>query len=465
MNLRELREKRAQAAGRITELANRLAAERRDFSAEEQSNWEAANAEYDRLGRDVQTAERAEQVRKEQGRPVGDPDVGREDSDPRARRRDRVQATEGQRSLAFRAWAKRQLGLGLRREEREACRALRFDPRSPELRVQLWADRHRNDVQRRLASTAGESRADILRKESRASLSAQAGPSGAYMVAPGSLSSALETNLLAFGGVRQVAEVMTTATGEPFFWPTVDDTSNSGALLGENTSVGAGVNPTIGVKRWDAYKFSSKPILVPTELLEDTSYDLPAYIGELLGTRLGRGTAPYYATGTGGSQPEGIVTGSSLGKTTSGATAITFDELVDLVHSVDPAYRSMPGVGWLMHDGIVQYIRKIKDSSNRPLWTNGEFWNSGMKDGVPDRLFGHPVNICQEMQSTVATATKTILFGLLSKYKIRQVRDVRLYRLQERYRDLDQDGFIAFVREDGKLLDAGTAPVKHMLQA
>jgi HK97 family phage major capsid protein len=64
-----------------------------------------------------------------------------------------------------------------------------------------------------------------------------------------------------------------------------------------------------------------------------------------------------------------------------------------------------------------------------------------------------------------ATATKSLLFGVLPRYKVRRVRDVRMYRLTERYRDTDQDGFVAFMRLDGKLLNAGTCPVKHLLQA
>jgi HK97 family phage major capsid protein len=57
-----------------------------------------------------------------------------------------------------------------------------------------------------------------------------------------------------------------------------------------------------------------------------------------------------------------------------------------------------------------------------------------------------------------------MLFGNLKKYKVRQVREIRMYRLQERYRDNDQDGFVAFGRQDGNLLDAGTAPVKKLTQ-
>lgn len=464
--LAEIRSQRKAAADTISQMADLVGREKRDFTSEEKARWDKANADYDRLARD----ERAEQVRDEQARRAGDPDVGREDYTGRrgrreGRRTERVQHTEEQRGHAFRAWCRRQMGLPLRREERAACKALRFNPATQEMRLDCWPDRKLKEVQTKLREAHPTQRGDIIARESRANMSAQLPTSGGYLVAPGTLSSSLEVNLLAFGGALQVADVMTTQTGEPFLWPTADDTSNSGALLAENTSVGSGVNPSLAQKLYSAYKFSSTPVLIPTELLEDSQFDLPSLIGEMLGTRLGRGMAPYLATGTGASQPEGIITGASSALTTASATAITLDELIRLVHSIDPAYRGQPGSGFMMHDNVISYIRRIKDGNGRPLWQVGETYQSGIREGVADKLLGYTVNTCQEMASAVTTGLKTVLFGVLSKFKVRKVRDVRMYRLQERYRDLDQDGFIAFQRIDSKILQAGTVPIKYITQA
>jgi HK97 family phage major capsid protein len=69
-----------------------------------------------------------------------------------------------------------------------------------------------------------------------------------------------------------------------------------------------------------------------------------------------------------------------------------------------------------------------------------------------------------DMASTLVAANKTVLFGDFSKYIVRRVRSIRLRRLVERYADTDQEGFVAFVRADGGLLDAGTHPVKYLIQ-
>jgi hypothetical protein len=63
---------------------------------------------------------------------------------------------------------------------------------------------------------------------------------------------------------------------------------------------------------------------------------------------------------------------------------------------------------------------------------------------------------------TTPGPAKSMLFGDFSKYIIRDVREVELRRLDERFAVLGQVAFLAFARADGDLLDAGTHPVKYM---
>jgi HK97 family phage major capsid protein len=65
--------------------------------------------------------------------------------------------------------------------------------------------------------------------------------------------------------------------------------------------------------------------------------------------------------------------------------------------------------------------------------------------------------------STSANDNKKIaLFGDFQKYVIRQVANMRIVRLNERFGDTDEVGFVVFSRYDGDLLDAGTHPIKYM---
>lgn len=291
----------------------------------------------------------------------------------------------------------------------------------------------------------------------RNDLSAVSGSSGSYTIGS-TFVERLERAMLAYGGMLRVSEVIRTSHGEPMRWPTADDTGNSGVQLEESTSIGSSVDPSFGSVTWNAYKFSSQPILVPYELIEDSAINLIEVLGSMMGERLGRIQNTKFTTGTAAGTAKGIVTAATAGVTTTSSTAIAWDELFDLEHSLDPSRRMMPDVGFMFHDNVLKALRKLKDGDGQYLWSNGTQSNQ------PDMINGYSYVINQDMASSIASGEVTVLFGQFSQYKIRQVNEVRFYRLQERYRDTDQDGFIAFVRSDGNLLDAGDGPVRKMTQ-
>lgn len=285
----------------------------------------------------------------------------------------------------------------------------------------------------------------------------------------------IERALLMFGGVRQVAEIIRTDTGNPLPWPTSDDTSNKGAAIGESTAAGT-TDVNFGAFVMWAYKYSSKFIKVPRELLEDAGVDVAGYVADRLGERLARIQNSECTTGVGAGKPKGLTLASVSAFTSGAATAITPDELKRLEHAVDAAYRQMAGTGFMMSDGILGYTRTLKDGSGRYLFDvervmGGLGGNVGQYNAgsVGYLLDGYPVYVNNDMaglsSNLPTTATISVEFGDLSAYKIREVRGVTLLRLKERFADADQEGFIAFLRFDAGLLNAGTNPVKHILQA
>lgn len=451
MNLKELLELRAKALAEIQRLRDLVAKENRAFNSEEEVAWVKCNTDYDDLGKRIAIIQRGEAVENEhrEAAKIASFQTEKPNGD-----REKTTITEEHRLLAFNGWVRSQYGLEPSEAQVEACKLLRLNPSTKEIEIALTSGSARAELQRKFMNTH-PSRQHEIEYERRA-MSNIIGASGQYLDAPTQLVRNLEVNMLAYGGMEQVAEVINTASGERMAWPTADDTSNTGAQLGESTSIGSSVEPTFTQVFWDAYKFSSKPVLVPYELIQDSQFDIAGMLGSMLGERLGRISNTKFTTGTGAATPKGITICSTLGVTSATATVITADELLGLVHSIDPAYRN--GARWMFHDGILLYLRKLKDGEGRYLWQQG-------MGGAPDSLWGYPYTINQDMQSTVATATKTVLFGQLSKYKIRRAGGLRLYRLQERYRDTDQDGFVAFLRQDGNLLTSATAPVKHILQA
>jgi HK97 family phage major capsid protein len=264
--------------------------------------------------------------------------------------------------------------------------------------------------------------------------------------------------MLDFSGVLQVADIIRTSTGEKLDWPMVDDTGNTGVRIGEGATEATASDPSWQRLSLYAHTYSSSVLKVSRTLLRDSIMNLVVLLGDMLGTRIGRKQNLDFTTGSGaGDAPKGIVTGSTLGVTSSVATAIAFDEIIDLEHAIDPSRRN--GASYMFHDGILQVLRKLKDGEGNYLWSNGT------QAGAADMINGRPFNINQDMQSTVATATKTVLFGQMNQYKVRQVDGMRMQRLIELYAATNEDGFVVHTDADGGVLNAGDNPIQHLLQS
>lgn len=313
-----------------------------------------------------------------------------------------------------------------------------------------------NPEQRAIMATR---RSTITASELPEEVRAQAvgsGAGGGFLV-PQGFSEELEKALKAFGGIREVARLFPTPTGNDIPWPTVDDTMNVGELLAENIAA-ASQDVAFGQVILKAYKYSSKLVLVSMELLQDSFFDVGTILRDLLAERIGRITNTHFTTGTGTGQPQGVVTGATLGKTgiTGQTTAVIYDDLVDLEHSVDPLYR--PGSSYMMADSSLKVIKKLKDTAGRPIWQPG--LSASLQAGQEsfNTINGYPYQINQDMAVMAANA-KSILFGNFSKYVVRDVREFTLLRLQERYAEFGQVGFLAFTRCDGRYIN--TAAIKY----
>jgi HK97 family phage major capsid protein len=112
----------------------------------------------------------------------------------------------------------------------------------------------------------------------------------------------------------------------------------------------------------------------------------------------------------------------------------------------------------MMHDSTLKLLKEILDKYGRPLF------QPGITVGAPDTLNGYPYSINNDLPA-VALNSKSLLFGQFSKYTVRRVREVAIVKLSERYADYGQVAFIGFARYDGQLMDAGTHPVKYLVQA
>lgn len=285
--------------------------------------------------------------------------------------------------------------------------------------------------------------------------SAVTGSAGGYTVPQGFY--ARITSAMKFIGslMEAGARVINTDSGNDLPMPTANDTAQTGELLSENTPA-AGQDATFSNVTLKAYKYSSKTILVPFELLQDTGVDIEAWIAEALGLRLGRIFNTHTVTGDNASKPQGIVTAAALGKTGANGqtTSVTLDDIVDLEFAIDPILRYSGRARYMMHDTTLKAVKKLKDTTGRPLW------QPGIDVREPDTINGYRY-VVNSAVPVMAASAKSILFGDLSAYIIRMVKAIELYRITDKYIESGQVGFLAFMRADGRLLNPGDNPVAY----
>ena len=288
----------------------------------------------------------------------------------------------------------------------------------------------------------------------RNTMSTTTGSEGGYTV-PTEVASSVLDALKAFGGMRSLATVIRTDGGAGMTWPTSDGTAEEGEIVAENASA-TDEDVSFGELALPVYKYSSKVVPVPIELLQDSNVDIEAFVRGRLVTRLGRITNKHYVTGTGTNQPQGFVPAVTVGRTTAGGQVDTliYDDFVYLEHSVDPAYRRAAECAFAMHDDAMRGVKLIKDTEGRPIFIPG-YDPATMNQA--DRVLNYRVEILQEMDAPAANA-KSVAFGDFSKYVIRDAMDLVMHRFDDSaYAKKGQIGFLAFLRSGGNYMDVGGA--------
>lgn len=303
----------------------------------------------------------------------------------------------------------------------------------------------------------GVLRAGVQNVESRIQVTGT-NSAGGYTV-PVELANFIDQAMAAYGPMysEDICTTLNTSTGATFNIPTVDDTAVTAVAHTEGTALtdDGGKDVTFGQAQLGAYAFDTEWVKWSYELAQDSIFNMEPILGSLLGERLGRIANSKLTTGSGSSDVQGIVTGSSLGKTAAGTAAITADEIIDLLHSVDPAYRSSPKAAFMLNDSTLAAIRKLKDGDGNYLWQMGNY-----QVGVPGSILGYRYYVNQAMDS-LAAAKKVMIFGDMSKFYVRKVGAPVVTVVRERFwPDL---GIAGLIRFDGVL--ANTAAVKHLITA
>ena len=293
--------------------------------------------------------------------------------------------------------------------------------------------------------------------ESRATIEQRAGIAGLAggVTIPTALASEIEIALKTYGGMFEAGTIINTSHGGDLIMPTINDTSAKATIVSEYDQSTKRA-PSFGSVTLKAYTYRTPIIPVSQTLIQDSAFNLDAVLSSLLGDSFSRGVNEQLTTGDGTGKPTGIVTAATACSTQAAATSIKLDDIIDLIKSVNSAYAR--NGKFMFNRNTLWELAKIKDQSGRYIWQDSA------RDGAPATLFGKQYILNDDM-ADIGAGNASVLFGDLSKYKIRMVKSFSVVRLNELLAEYLSIGLFGFARVDGNLLDAGTHPVKKLVHA
>lgn len=241
---------------------------------------------------------------------------------------------------------------------------------------------------------------------------------------------------------RRLAKVITTSSGDRKI-PVVASKGTASWIDEEGTITDS--DDSFGQVSIGAYKLGTL-IKVSEELLNDSVFDMEAYISKEFARRIGSKEEQSFFTGDGAGKPTGILAvtgGAQIGTTAASATAITLDEMLDLFYSLKTSYRNK--AVFVMNDATVKAIRKLKDGQGQYLW------QPSIQAGTPDTILNRPLYTSAYVPA-IEAAAKTVVFGDFGYYWVADRQGRVFKRLNELYAVTGQVGFVATQRVDGKLI-------------
>jgi HK97 family phage major capsid protein len=284
----------------------------------------------------------------------------------------------------------------------------------------------------------GENR---LTDEQRSTLQVGVDADGGFTVAEewASLQDHLRENAI----MRSLARVVSTSTGGTFHIPKVAADAAKPVATAENAQIANDASEftelTLGATKYARITKGS------LEMVQDSNFDVAGFVAEELGRSLGLATDEQYMVGTGDGDPapQGLFPGATLGVTN--AASIGYDEIISLIYSLTSPYRA--NAAFLTHDLTVAALRKLKDTTNRPLW------EPNVQVGEPDRLLGYPLHTSQ-FAPQIGAGNRPIAFGDYRRaYWIRDVAGISIQYLDQLYAENDQVGWKGRLRTSGAIVD------------
>lgn len=254
---------------------------------------------------------------------------------------------------------------------------------------------------------------------------------GGYLIDPRTAEQ-IETVLRSGASIRALSRVVQVEAGS--YDVLVDHEEIGAGWLDETSAVNETSSPVIDRIAIQLHELSASP-KASQRLLDDTAFDVEAWLAERIADRFLRAESAAFITGDGVNKPKGFLTkpmvanGSwswgNIGYSITGTSGAfdanePADAVVDLIYSLGAQYRA--NAAFVMNSKTAGEIRKIKDGQGRFVWTEG------MSARAPALLMGYPVAIVEQMPD-IAADSFSVAFGDFGHgYTVAERPDIRILR-------------------------------------
>lgn len=438
-----------------------------ELSARFKAQQESQEAKEQRAMRQARATEIAEWTGKFEQDTLRNPAYGRQQAKLAEKYRNEPDTYRADVDMAIAAWTLGSTPADLPTDMVEAAKRVNVNPAAKALKPNAYI---RQDVQAAVMSQAlraNDGRASFRSNSFEAAITTYADSRddsvlGLTNRAP-SFVQQIATTMISYGGILKAPISIETVQDYEDIIETYLTDQNTGRQIGEANTIGTNVNPTNGQIIWKNWDYTSDDITVTERQLKRSRMELPSWIAEALGERLGRTTSDALSDGAGAANPHGIIPATIAGGkvyTTLVTNVIGLDDIHSgMPFAIDEIFRSGSAVGWMMSEPNLQYLMTIKDTTGQPIFNIGFEGNSRLRT-----LEGWPVYVNREMITTHATTNKPILFGDFSRYKVvyRESAIPTLIRDETTNRRTLKVIFTALVNFDARLRDYGNCPIGYM---
>jgi HK97 family phage major capsid protein len=258
----------------------------------------------------------------------------------------------------------------------------------------------------------------------------------------------------AWGGLLNIVSTRDTDNGAPMKIAFANDTGSSVVVVGEAVA-SSEADPTISGVISSTDFLTTGVVKVSLAELQDSAFDIEGWLRDSFGKRYFRGMNSLVTNGSTSGNVQSILTGNTNSLQTAATGTVAYVDIAATYADLDPAYEA--GASWTMNSTTRGALLKVTDTLGRPLFVPSP------NAGAFDTLLGKPVVLNQALPN-IASGNVAIQFGDYKQgYLFRNVKPgLAIVRLNERYLDSGEIGFIGFARAGGVVVLPGTYPLVNL---